>query len=100
MSNNVGRRSFVNGDGIVYRTPTFAVARGPRHRQRCVVVEDRSRHPTEESQGADMAVGERFGRFLQMGLNEPDVRMRQDQARKATVSRLPRTSTTASLKST
>ena len=60
--------------------PTGAVAQDPRHRQRRVVIEDRARNPAEEGEGADMAVQERLRRLLRIGLHEPDIGMRQDQA--------------------
>ena len=45
-----------------------------------VVVQDRSGDPAEEGEGANMTVQEGLGRLPGVGLDEPDVRMGQDQA--------------------
>ena len=59
---------------------TRAVAQDPRHRQRRVVVQHRAGNPAEQGEGADMAVEEGLGGLPRIGLDEPDVRMRQDLA--------------------
>ena len=62
------------------RALAFPVAQDPRHRKSGVVIEDRARNPAEEGEGADMAVQERLRRLPRIGLHEPHVAMRQDQA--------------------
>ena len=62
------------------RALAFPVAEDPRHRKSGVVIEDRARNPAEKGEGADMAVQKRLGRLPRVGLHEPDVGMRQDQA--------------------
>ena len=57
-----------------------AIAQDPCHRQGGVVIEDRSRNPAEEGEGADMAVQEGLRRLPGIGLDEPDIGMGQDQA--------------------
>ena len=60
--------------------PPRAVAQDPRHRKGGVVVQDRSGDTAEEGEGADMTVQEGLRRLPRIGLDEPDVRMGQDQA--------------------
>jgi len=62
------------------RALTGAVAQDPRHCRGRVVVKHRKRNPAEEGKGADMAVQERLRRLPRIGLHEPQVAMRQDQA--------------------
>src|SRR4051812_43534423 len=53
------------------------VAQNARHRQRCIVVQDRARHLAEEAERGVVPVTERFSGFRRIGLHETGVAVRQ-----------------------
>ena len=58
----------------------LAVAQNPRHRDLCVVVENRDRNRAKKAEGRDMAVKKGFRRLRRIGLEETGVRMRKVEA--------------------
>src|SRR3954469_18033364 len=63
------------------RTQALATLHDPRHREAGVVIQDRSRHAAEKTEGRDMTVAEGFRCLSRIRFDEAAVRMRQVHAK-------------------